>query len=475
MKRLGLAWVICLLLAASLAVPAMSESAAGIAARTGMAEEFGQAGTVMYVVNCSEWVSLRSSPSTSAARVAKVPLGAAVIDCQPATTTFTYCTYNGASGYVLTEYLSVNAPYAGGSDGYVGEMRVVNCNEWVSLRSRPSTSSARIAKVPLGAVLMECTRYSSQFIYGNYNGQWGYVLSEYLSRVPEQVTEGQGYVGEMRVVNCDEWVSLREGPSTSASRIIAVPLGAIVENCAWYSSNFICCEYNGMVGYILSSYLQPVANGDSFAAVQPSGDEGSFTAVQPIEGVQPQNNLGRMILEHVIGEYTVYAYYDFGTDSESLYVECLNGQGAQVWNYATTVPFSTELQCADAFVGGTAEKPLVLVFNAGEGLYALDFYTGQMQWLVSEDTVNLGGGICYAVAADGTAYVGGYYGPNPVAIDANGSVLWEAEPSHDAYWMHEIEVTAEGIVATYDCIDEHEAAGQITYGFDGAMLNVIWF
>jgi len=474
MKKLCLALLMCLLAAAVLAAPVLGESAAEIAARTGMAEENNQAGSVMYVVNCNEWVSLREEPSTSAARVAAVPLGAAVTNCQSVSTTFTYCQYNGAWGYVLTEYLSTNAPMTGGSDSYVGEMRVVNCNEWVSLRSQPSTSSSRIAKVPLGAVLMECTRYSSQFVYGNYNGQWGYVLSEYLSRVPDQVVEGQGYVGDMRVVNCDQWVSLREEPSTSAARIATVPLGATVSNCTWYSNNFISCEYNGMVGYILSSYLQPVGK-SGFAAMQPEGDAGSFMAVQPIEAVQPQSNRGRLILEHAIGEYTVYAYYDYANNGESLYVECLNGQGGQVWNYATYVPYSTELQGADAFAGGTIQRPMVLVYNSAEGLYALDFYTGQMQWLVDTATANLGGSISHAVAGDGTMYIGGYYGPDPVAIDASGKVLWQAITSHDAYWMHEIEVTENGIVATYDCIDEHEAKGQITYGFDGSERNVIWF
>lgn len=34
------------------------------------------------------------------------------------------------------------------------------------------------------------------------------------------------YIGYMEVVNCDEWVSLREVPSTIAKRLTQVPLGA---------------------------------------------------------------------------------------------------------------------------------------------------------------------------------------------------------------------------------------------------------
>lgn len=268
------------------------------------------------------------------------------------------------------------------------------------------------------------------------------------------MAEGDFSAGStMVVVNCDEWVSLREAPSTSASRITTVPLGAVVYNCTPSSGDFVQCEYSGMIGYILSDYLQLM-----------DGDASTY-----------QTNRGQLICEHTIDAYTVCAYHDYASNGEDLYVECMDAQGVQIWDHAISVPFSTELQSADAFIGGTEEKPLVLVFNVDEGLYALDFYTGQVQWLLSNDTVNFGGGISHAVSSDGTAYVGGYYGPDPVAIDANGNVLWEAKTDHDAYWMYKIDVTAEGVVATYDCIDEHEAAGQITYDFDGTELNVVWF
>jgi hypothetical protein len=39
------------------------------------------------------------------------------------------------------------------------------------------------------------------------------------------------YVGNMEVVNCREWVSMREAPSTKARRVVKVSLGSIVSNC----------------------------------------------------------------------------------------------------------------------------------------------------------------------------------------------------------------------------------------------------
>ena len=57
------------------------------------------------VVNCSSWVSLRSYPSTSASAVTRVAKGQTV-DAYYYDGTFTYCYYNGLSGYILSRYLN---------------------------------------------------------------------------------------------------------------------------------------------------------------------------------------------------------------------------------------------------------------------------------------------------------------------------------------------------------------------------------
>lgn len=65
------------------------------------------------------------------------------------------------------------------------------------------------------------------------------------------------YIGSMEVVNCNEWVSLRESPSTSAARLVKVSLGAIVSNCERTNDDWIYAEYDGYAGYILAQYLEP--------------------------------------------------------------------------------------------------------------------------------------------------------------------------------------------------------------------------
>ena len=61
-------------------------------------------------------------------------------------------------------------------------MRVVNCKKDVSLRKERSKSSARLAKVPLGALVLAFPEEGEEngFIRCVYNGRYGYILAEYL-------------------------------------------------------------------------------------------------------------------------------------------------------------------------------------------------------------------------------------------------------------------------------------------------------
>ena len=139
---------------------------------------------------------------------------------------------------------------------YLGRLRVINCEEWVSLRARPDKSSARLATVPLGAYV-EGYYYNSEFVECCYNGQWGYILSTYLSNgntSSSASSHGGNYLGKMTVINCNEFVTLRASPSTSARAVTRVAKGEAVD-AYYYNGTFARCYYNGLEGYILSRYL----------------------------------------------------------------------------------------------------------------------------------------------------------------------------------------------------------------------------
>ena len=252
---------------------------------------------------------------------------------------------------------------------------------------------------------------------------------------------GDGWLGDMTVVNCDEWVSLRAEPSTSAARLAKVPLGAMVYDCHQYDQRFVYCEYGDLAGYILVEYLAPV---QTDAGVLPDG--------------------GRLVLDELVDGIHVTAERR-GGEGETLSVMAVNDAGYPIWSYELSNEYVTELDGTAAFLGGTAEDPRVMVYGH-EGLSSLRLATGEKVWQVEE---NLGGSLTAATGPDGTMYVGGYYGPNLVAISMDGKLLWQAEQNLEVYWLYEMELTDEGIVATYDHLPgDHD--GRVCYSYDGQVL-----
>ena len=63
---------------------------------------------------------------------------------------------------------------------------VVDCREWISLRSYRSTEAPRLAQIPLGEwVWIYNGSYSNGFLEAEYNGMHGYVLNAYIKYVKE--------------------------------------------------------------------------------------------------------------------------------------------------------------------------------------------------------------------------------------------------------------------------------------------------
>ncbi len=63
---------------------------------------------------------------------------------------------------------------------------VVNCREWISLRSYRSTEAPRVTTIPLGEwVWIYRNSYSDGFLEAEYNGMHGFVLDAYIKYVKE--------------------------------------------------------------------------------------------------------------------------------------------------------------------------------------------------------------------------------------------------------------------------------------------------
>lgn len=135
----------------------------------------------MYVVNCSEFITLRPGDSTTSGEICKIPLGASVSYVSTAGNGFYQVVYNGQTGYALASYLSETPGSAAAGEAAYDTMYVVNCNEFITLRASDSTSAGEICKIPLGAAVSYVSTAGNGFYKILYNGYTGYALASYLS------------------------------------------------------------------------------------------------------------------------------------------------------------------------------------------------------------------------------------------------------------------------------------------------------
>ena len=184
----------------------------------------------MYIVNCNEWVSLRAYMSTSAERLAKVPLGATVTNVQKASEGFSYVTYNGMQGYIQNQYLS--AYYSGRStpNNDTAEMGTAE-------RSMQSTGFFKVYPeyVPFNGNNYDRSQQRSDWCMGDYIFSAGY--STY------------------KVVNCNEFVSLRKEANANTEAILTVPKGESVQ-VNGQLNGWMLCRYQGRYGWIKSDFLR---------------------------------------------------------------------------------------------------------------------------------------------------------------------------------------------------------------------------
>ena len=139
------------------------------------------------IVNCQSYASLRAYPDTGSDRLLQIPLGAIVTNVYYQDDRFSYCVYGNMDGYILNDNLAWISGGSGGDAGnysagsdYIGTARIVNCLSYASLRAYPDTASTRLARVPYGAYVTNCTIVDDRFAYCEYNGYAGYILLDNL-------------------------------------------------------------------------------------------------------------------------------------------------------------------------------------------------------------------------------------------------------------------------------------------------------
>ena len=145
---------------------------------------------------------------------------------------------------LLPLFMALAALPALADNDYIGNMEVVNCNEWVSLRERPSTSAKRLVKVSLGAIVSNCERFSDAWIYAEYDGYAGYIQARYLEPSDNRLT-----FNAMLITIADEGAPFY-ATLDAQEPVDIIPTNTIVRNCSIMDNNRIYVEWGERCGFV---------------------------------------------------------------------------------------------------------------------------------------------------------------------------------------------------------------------------------
>ena len=156
-----------------------------------------------------------------------------------------------------------------------------------------------------------------------------------------------------------------------------------------------------------------------------------------------------ILLDCSIADRRIVASRSLEANGEILRVGCYEYETDPVWGYCTSVNYVTELTATEAFLGGTAQNPAVMIHNTDQGLYKVNIWTGEVEWIIPAKELQMSGCISYAVDdSTGMIYMCGYYGPDPVAISPDGDICWRADADNDdIYWPYHLSLE-NGVVVT---------------------------
>ena len=154
---------------------------------------------------------------------------------------------NNNFGYMDSNYLSFGS---GGSDPSTTTGVVANQSPsaFLNLREYPSYSANVLGIYYNGAVCTILSTYSSGWYEVEIDGMHGYFRSEYI-----KVNGGSSTTATV-TASSGSTVNLREGPSTSYGVLYRVPIGSRV-SVLLKGNNFWKIRYNGLTGYMSSSFL----------------------------------------------------------------------------------------------------------------------------------------------------------------------------------------------------------------------------
>ena len=215
-------------------------------------------------------LNLRASASSSAKVLAQIPYGT-WITVYTKGLQWSLASYNGLTGYVMTQYLSFGtlaptpAPTAAPTAAPIvsGQSAVVSTGGGsLNLREYASSSAKVLRTIPNGMVITVTAR-GNTWCAVYYQGTAGYVMTAYLrfssdpapavTPTPTPAAPGVS-IGSGLVTTSGGSVNLRAQASSGAKVLLAVPNASIVTVHS-KGAEWSAVTYNGTFGYIMSKYI----------------------------------------------------------------------------------------------------------------------------------------------------------------------------------------------------------------------------
>ncbi len=235
---------------------------------------------IVTIVNCKNSVNVRSGAGTNYSLVGAAPKGAQyklLARVNVGSVTWFKVQYaTGKDGYIHEDYIKTgtgtpSTPTTGHT------LTIVNCNESVNVREGASSSTKKLGEAKKGSVYTYLGRtVDGKWYQIQYTAtQKGFVYSQYVKVNSGTVTppddDDKPATGKTAtIVNCNEFVNVREGASSSTKKLGTAKKGAQY-TVTGQSGSWIQVQYTAtQKGYIYSKYVK-------------LSDSGSTTPTTPTE------------------------------------------------------------------------------------------------------------------------------------------------------------------------------------------------
>ena len=335
-------------------------------------------------VNETVWatysVSIRSAASTDADKLDVLVGSYSITRTGVGDNGWSKVDYNGQTGYIKSEYLTTTKPAAASdSTQQTTEKKqetkeTVYATAGVNIRAKASTDADVIGTLIAGYSVTR-TSDSNGWSKVDYNGQTGYIKSDYLTTTKPQVTESnqtssssntsssKSDIEEVKeTVYATAGVNIRAKASADADKIGTLAAGGSITRTGKTSSGWSRVDYNGQTGYIKSDYL---------TTTKPT-----VTSNTTASSTSSSSSLGQQIADFAV-QYVGYPYV-YGGNSLTNGVDC-SGFTQQVYlHFGYSIPRRASIQ---ATVGTSVAisdlQPGDLVFYGdSEGVGHVVIYIG---------------------------------------------------------------------------------------------------